>query len=447
MDENPGMKHQHLRHILRMEKVIAHTRLGVVLLTGAVLLNGPARLFDNAMWMLLIWGVALAYSAAVVVAEPYKRIPLIPWEVISGVMDWGLITLGIIATGGQHSDLYTLYFISVLSVALRFGLTEVVIAAIGTVIGYFVVVMATSTAWPLALQDAALRMGYLMLVAFGSGALAREANRQFRARVREEAQRLAVQEVTATVSHDLTNPLTAVTGLVEILLDSASETLSMDQRGLLHRVNANVQQMANLVSNLRDADLIERGQQAFRPAAVDLNELVRRVVEAQSHQAELKHIGLVLDLGAPLPFPILDGRMVERLIANLLGNAVKFTPENGAIRVSTRQRESRVAVEVWNSGQQVPPTLRRVLFEKFVRDKDSIGIGLGLYICRSIVEMHRGRIFFRNAPDDGVTFIAELPLVLPVTAQSQPSDSVAVPTPRKRAWRAQHAFATLRDGI
>ena len=439
------MKHQHLRHILRMEKVIAHTRLGVVLLTGVVLLNDPARVLGSVTWMLAIWGMALAYSAAVVVAEPYKRIPLIPWEVLSGVVDWGLITLGIVATGGAHSDLYTLYFISVLSVALRFGLREVVIAGVGTAIGYFAIVMATATVWPQALQDAALRMGYLILVALGSGALARESNRQFRARVREEAQRLAVQEVTATVSHDLTNPLTAVTGLVEILLDSATETLSMDQRGLLHRVNANVQQMTNLVSNLRDADLIERGRQAFQPAPIDLNALVRRVVEAQSHQAELKHIGLVLDLSAPLPLPMLDGRMVERLVANLLGNAVKFTPENGAIRVSTRQRESRVAVEVWNSGQQVPAPLRRVLFEKFVRGKDGAGVGLGLYICRSIVDIHRGKIFFRNAPDDGVTFIAELPVVLPGTIPLHASESAAVPTPPKRGWRAQHALATLRD--
>jgi hypothetical protein len=81
-------------------------------------------------------------------------------------------------------------------------------------------------------------------------------------------------------------------------------------------------------------------------------------VEAQAHQAEMKQIGLVLDLSPRLPRTDLDAGMIERLVANLLHNAVKFTPENGAIRVSTQRQGTRVGIEVWNSGDHIPAAIR-----------------------------------------------------------------------------------------
>ncbi len=428
------MKTLDLRHILRMEKVVGQFRFAAVVLTGAVLLNVHQQLGiveEHAPLIAAVWGFALAHAVAVLIGEPYRYAPIIVWEVVSGVIDWCFITAAIVATGVEHSDLYVLYFLSVLSIALRFGLREVIVAGVGTAAAYVGLVMATATDWTPALQTAGTRMGYVMLFAVGSGVLAREANRQLRARVKEGAQRRAVEEVTATVSHDLRNPLAAITGLVEILLDSAPETLSLDQRHLLHRINANSQQMANLVNNLVDAELIEHGQQAFRPAAADLNAVVRHVVEAQAHQAEVKQIGLVLDLSPHLPLVTLDSGMIERLVANLLHNAVKFTPENGAIRVSTRRHDARVDIEVWNSGAPIPPALKTLMFEKFTRDKDSKGVGLGLYICKSIVALHGGTLAVHNAPDGGVTIAAELPLTAVAAPARAPATTLTWQRPRR----------------
>src|SRR5205823_4296988 len=148
----------------------------------------------------------------------------------------------------------------VLSIALRYGRTEVVIAGVGTAVGYVSIVVLTGDVWPIMVRDAALRMGYLLLFAVGSGVLAHEARRQFHARMREEARRVAVQEVTATVSHDLKNPLAAVTGMVEMLLDSTADVLTLDQRALLHRISANTRLMTDLVGNLLDAELMEHGR-------------------------------------------------------------------------------------------------------------------------------------------------------------------------------------------
>jgi signal transduction histidine kinase len=390
-----------------MESAIAQLRVAVVLLAGITFLRDPGHLGDWTMTALA--AAALVYAVAVAVTQPYRRVPLIWWCVVSGFVDWGFITACILATSGVRSQFYLLYFLSILSIAMRYGLREVLLASVGTVLAYFAVALLSPHTSAVVLDDVAPRTGCLLLFGFGAGILARESTRHFSARLKEEAQQLAVQEVTATVSHDLKNPLNAVTGLIEILLESAPEALSLEQRALLHRIDANMQQMMNLITNLLDAELIEGGRQPFQPTRIDVNALVRRVVEAQAHQAEAKHIGLVLDLGKQLRPSLLDGRLIERLVANLLNNAVKLTPEEGAVRVSTGNHGARIHIEVWNSGPAVRASLRSVLFEKFVRQEDSPGIGLGLYICRSIVDMHQGKIFVREV-GGGVSFVVELPV-------------------------------------
>jgi signal transduction histidine kinase len=422
-------------HMLRMEKVIAWLRVAVVLLvTVAALEAGPYT--SNEGLLLGIATAAVIYAVGVILAEPSRRLPLLAWHVTSGFLDWLLITGWIVATGGVKSEFYLLYFLSLLSVAMRYGLREVVLAGAGTVLGYFAVVLYSADPLMAGIADGVLRMGYLMLFAVGSGILAREANRHIRARINEGARRLAVQEVTATVCHDLSNPVAAVAGLVKILLESAPDNLSLDQRALLHRIDANTQQMKHLVSNLLDAELIERGRQSFRPELTDVNALVRRVVETQAHQAEAKAIGLVLDLSEQLPPARVDSRMIERLLANLLANAVKFTPEDGAIRVSTRLHGARITLEVWDNGPDVPAAVAAMMFGKFARQHDSPGLGLGLYICKNVVDVHAGSIAVRKV-GGGVAFFAELPIVPPPAGEARRPQTVRGPRKGLATWRPQ----------
>ncbi len=432
----------HREHMLRMEGVIARLRLGAVLLAGTEMLRSAAAASAHGS-MVALWSAALLYAAGTLLFEPYRTASPIAWNVVSGLIDWGLITLGIMMTGAQASHLFLLYFLSVLSVALRFGLREVLVASIGTAVGYLAIVAAMTNSSNESLSEAAVHMGYMLLFAVGIGVSARELTRQFQARLKEEAQRLAVQEMTATVSHDLKSPLAAVSGLVDILLDSAAQNLSFDQQALLHRIDANTRQMVNLVGNLLDAELIESGQQSFRPAPADLNALVRRVVEAQAHQAENKQIGLVLDLDPRLTTASVDDHMIERLVANLLSNAVKFAPQCGAVRVSTGQSDSGVTIEVWDSGPDVPLSLQAMLFQKFVRQNDSPGIGLGLYICKSIVDTHRGTISVRTPPSGGVSFAVELPLTHPAAVHAKVHDGTTRWSARKPAWRPQRRASAL----
>jgi len=425
----------HNEHMLRMEGVVARLRLAAVLLAGAEILRSSVSMSEHGM--VALWTIALIYAAGALLFEPYRHASLIAWTAVTGFIDWGFITLAIVVAGPRGSHVYLLYFLSVLSVAMRFGIREVLGACLGTAAGYITLIALTTDTWSQSIPEAAGQMGYLLLFALGAGASARELAHQFHARIKEEAQRLAVQEMTATVSHDLKNPLSAVSGLVDILLDSAANNLSFDQRALLHRIDANTRQMMNLVGNLVDVELIESGQQSFRPAPTDLNTVVRRVVEAQAHRAEDKEIGLVLDLDPHMPNVVVDEHMMERLVANLLSNAVKFTPDCGAVRVSTRHYGSGVTLEVWDSGPDVPPALQAMLFQKFVRQNDSPGIGLGLYICKSIVDTHRGAISVQKPASGGVSFVVELPLTHPTAARGRVLDATARWTQRKPAWGAQ----------
>lgn len=416
---------------LRMETLIAQLRCAVVVLAGAAFLSQPYH--QSPAWLMIsFWALAVVYAGGVLAVAPYRHIRPGAWHVVSGFVDWGLITVGVIATGGQRSDLYALYFLSVLSTALRYGFREVLIAGMGTALGYCGLVVATASAWPAALQEAGFRMGYLIIFAVGSGVLAREFRRQFRGRIKEEAQRLVFQEATATLSHDLLNPLTAVDGIVEMLLDGTPSTFDT-QRGLLHRIRVNTRYMNNLVSNLLDAQLIEKGQPCCQPQPVNVNDVVRRVVDAQAQQVEAKRIGLVLDLNEHLPLAEVDGRMVERLVANLLNNAVKFAPEDGAVRISTRLHAARVAIEVWDSGPGIPADIQPRLFEKFARDPRGRGVGLGLYICKSIVEAHHGSIAVQRA-GAGAAFVAELPITRPEAVRS-PSAAAGRPTGGEARWQ------------
>jgi signal transduction histidine kinase len=432
----------HTEHALRMEGVVARLRLGAVLLAGAEILRSPVSMSEHGI-MVALWSSALIYAAGALLFEPYKHASVIAWTVVTGFIDWGFITLAVLVAGPSGSHVYLLYFLSVLSVAMRFGLREVLGASLGTAVGYIALIAATTDTWSQSIPEAAGQMGYLQLFALGAGVSARELARQFHARIKEEAQRLAVQEMTTTVSHDLKNPLSAVSGLVDVLLDSAANNLSFDQRALLHRIDANTRQMTNLVGNLVDAELIESGQQSFRPAPADLNTVVRRVVEAQAHRAEDKEIGLVLDLDPHMPNVVVDEHMIERLVANLLSNAVKFTPECGAVRVSTRHYGSGVTLEVWDSGPDVPPLLHSMLFQKFVRQNDSPGIGLGLYICKSIVDTHRGAISVQKPASGGVSFIVELPLTHPAAVRGRVLDATARWAQRKPGWGAQRRASAL----
>ncbi len=216
----------------------------------------------------------------------------------------------------------------------------------------------------------------------------------------------------AMVSHDIRNPLGAIFGYTEMMLDTSCP-LSPEQRELLHRINSNTRTVMSLVGNFLDASRIEAGRMIMSRRPIDLNAVVGRVAEQYAAHAQLVELALDVALDAELPEIIADGLQLERIAANLLTNALKFTPRGGRVSIRTERLPSSVALAVSDTGVGIPPHEFSRIFQRYARSGDGSqdGTGLGLYIVGTLVEAHGGFVTIDSTPGAGTTFTVYLPIV------------------------------------
>ena len=181
----------------------------------------------------------------------------------------------------------------------------------------------------------------------------------------------------------------------------------------LARMLRQVDRLTSLVNDLLDVSRIERGKLALRPEPVDLAELVAGVVEDFRGQAPLRALSLEVP-GAPVVARV-DAVRIEQVLANLLENALRYTPEQSPVEIRLGQQAGQAQIEVTDHGPGIPLDQQPLLFTRFYRVRSDPtrphgGLGLGLYISRQIIELHGGEIGFSTAPDRGSTFFFRLPL-------------------------------------
>jgi len=217
-------------------------------------------------------------------------------------------------------------------------------------------------------------------------------------------------EFVATVSHDLRSPLTFMRGYVDMIPTVGH--LNEKQQEFVDKILRGINQMAELIDDLLDLGRIEAGVgMELAPCAV--GGLVRLVVADSLGRAEAKNLKLQLELPSTLPPIIGDEALIKRAVANLVDNAIKYTPE-GSVTVRVRERDSYLVVSVSDTGIGIAPADRIRLFEKFYRIKrrDTIrikGTGLGLAIVKSIAEKHNGKVWVESKLGEGSTFYLVLP--------------------------------------
>jgi len=231
-----------------------------------------------------------------------------------------------------------------------------------------------------------------------------------RVRAREEATRLKEDFVSAA-AHDLKTPLTTVVAQAQFLERKAVRDPSapVDLQGL-QRIVRESQRLASLVTDLLDAARLEQGRLVGEREPVDLGALVGTVAQRQSGQA---HPVTVDVRGAVVG--TYDRRRVEQLVENLVENAKKYSPEATPVAVAVWQEDGEARVSVRDHGIGIPAGDLTTIFERFSRgsnvdDRRFHGMGLGLYICRGIVEEHGGRIWAESEVGKGSTFHVALPL-------------------------------------
>lgn len=217
-------------------------------------------------------------------------------------------------------------------------------------------------------------------------------------------------EFVTTVSHDLRSPLTAILGYVELIERTGS--LSDQQRGFIQRVRSSVEQITLLVSDLLDLGRIEAGLDGAKEQ-LKLGSLVRESAGNITELVEAKGLNLSLDLYDNSLEVLADPIRMRQMIGNLLENAIKYTPDGGAIRLEVETEDDQVILRVKDSGPGIPPVDQPYLFDKFYRAsnvcEDTPGTGLGLSIVKSIVDNHDGRIWVESNLGQGAVFTVVLP--------------------------------------
>ena len=236
--------------------------------------------------------------------------------------------------------------------------------------------------------------------------------REREAREHAEAAIRTREEVLAIVSHDLRNPLNTIAMGATAIRDSAGQDTSryvdMIQRAI-HRMNA-------LIEDLMDVVKLDGGQKlALDPAVVELPPMLNELRESFQVQAQPRGQTVLCECEGEVPPIVADRDRLHQVLSNLLGNALKFTPEGGRVTVLARRVDGEVWLSVADTGTGIPPEDLPRIFDPYwqARRTARLGAGLGLAISRGIVEGHGGRIWVESRPGEGSTFTFALPIAGP----------------------------------
>jgi len=225
----------------------------------------------------------------------------------------------------------------------------------------------------------------------------------------EELGRLK-DEFVASVSHELRTPLTSILGYLDLLRD---QDLGTEDGAFLDVVARNADRLLRLVSDLLLVAEVEGGRLSLSVRDIDLGALAAECVEAAKPGADARRISLALDRQAPVRLAG-DPLRLAQMMDNVVSNAIKFTPPDGTITVTTGARDGHGVFRVADTGPGIPPSEQLHLFDPFFRAQAAVsegvtGTGLGLTITKAIVDAHRGSITVESAPGAGTTFHIELP--------------------------------------
>jgi PAS domain S-box-containing protein len=218
-------------------------------------------------------------------------------------------------------------------------------------------------------------------------------------------------EFVHTVSHDLRSPLTAVLGYAELV--GRAGPLNEQQEEFLRRVQTSVQSITTLINDLLDLGRLESGFDTRRES-VQMESVLQYSLDILGSLITQKNISVDKIIAPALPGLRANPIRIRQMLDNLLGNAIKYTPQGGKIRIGLRSEDQQLIFEINDSGPGIPMEEQARIFEKFYRASNVLegprGTGLGLAIVKSIVDSHHGRVWVESAVGHGSTFFVVLPV-------------------------------------
>jgi two-component system sensor histidine kinase VicK len=238
----------------------------------------------------------------------------------------------------------------------------------------------------------------------------------FRDITKEREIELAKTEFVSLASHQLRTPLATANWYAEILLSGDVVRPLPEQIKYLKEIQEANRRMTELINALLNVSRIELGTFAYNPEPADLEKIVDDVASDLRLKIKAKKLNFVKDIQLKDNTVVLDIRNMEIILQNLLSNAIKYTPSGGTVSIKARRENSHLNLSVMDTGFGIPREQQSRIFEKFfradnIREKETEGTGLGLYIVKALVLRMGGQINFESIENQGTTFNVKMPLL------------------------------------
>jgi len=223
-------------------------------------------------------------------------------------------------------------------------------------------------------------------------------------------------EFVSLSAHQLRTPLSAIKWTLKMILDGDMGEVNEEQKDLLRKTYDSNERMISLINDLLNVTRIEEGRYIYKKKLVDLSDLVKEIVK--NYKEESKRRGLSFKFKAPkgkIPEIKMDPDKIKLVITNLIDNAIRYTSEKGKVIVSLEKKKNNLEFSVEDSGIGIPEDQQERLFSKFFRASNAVrteteGSGLGLFICRNIIDAHNGEVWFESEQGKGSKFYFSLPI-------------------------------------
>ena len=219
-------------------------------------------------------------------------------------------------------------------------------------------------------------------------------------------------EFISLISHELRSPLTVIMGGLNTMLSEGNRLSPQERNQLLNDAALETESLSHLVSNLLELSRAQSGRLMIHAETIKLSALVSGVVEQIKEQSDSHRF--VVSIPKKLPLLLADWVRLERILYNLLENAVKYSPPGGKVKVFARRQNQYILIGISDQGEGISPENQAIIFQPFERLGDPRqevlkGVGLGLVVCRRLVEAHGGKIWVKSKPGEGATFYLKLP--------------------------------------
>jgi signal transduction histidine kinase len=221
------------------------------------------------------------------------------------------------------------------------------------------------------------------------------------------------QDAVQSMVHDLRTPITVIKGNLQLLLSGLMGQMTDDQLMLIRRSVGPLEEMILMTENLMQAATLEREEIKLKVEPVDLDHMLEETIDFYSIPFKQREMNIFRDgntFGAQLR---VDAFWIKRVLNNLIWNAYKFTPDHGKVGIQVNRNQAGLEIIVQDNGRGIPADKRNSIFEKFTQAQPAtdrrMGSGLGLWICKRVLELHGGRIRVESEEGKGSRFILFLP--------------------------------------